>query len=270
MISMADVAWNPDSRADIADTNWKTQARKVNIAERIRNSLFYPVSIAAGELKVPEDGVFHNRTRITLKSVLPGEIRYTLDGNPPHRNSTKYENPFELDRSVTLRAALFQNGIQVLHDSRKKFRQVKPALNLALGKPASSNRTSGPPFSIGRLTDGGTGVLDYYLGYPAEPKPLHVTIDLGKPVSINRITVYAYFNSRAYESYEVQVSEDGVKSERVAERLKKPEKSTPFVHHDFPARQVRYIKIISHGCKQNVFDSFSRLVEIQAFKIDRK
>jgi len=33
--------------------------------------------------------------------------------------------------------------------------------------------------TIVRLTDGGTGVLDYYLAYPSEPDPVEVTVDLG-------------------------------------------------------------------------------------------
>ena len=105
--------------------------------------------------------------------------------------------------------------------------------NLALGKPVQSNRTSGSPFSIGRLTDGGTGVLDYYLAYPSEPEPVEVTVDLGDPTTINRITVFAYFNARAYESYRVLASRDGKEFSEVGRRLEKPAESTAFVNHDF-------------------------------------
>jgi len=263
VIPMAEIAWNHDQKRDYQDF-----AKRSAAAESVRRRAFYPVEIAADSLAVPEDGVFHNQTSVTLKKgASPGEIRYTLDGSAPAANSAVYSKPLTIERSTIVRAALFAGGKQTGHGSRLLLTCVKPMKNLALGKPVKSSLTSGSPFSIGRLTDGGVGVLDYYLAYPAQPEPVKVTVDLGRPTKINRITVYAHFNNRAYESYRVLVSTDGRKFTPVADRTKKPEKSTAFVNHDFAARKVRYIRVESSGCKHKVFDAFSKLVEIQAFLI---
>ena len=175
-----------------------------------------------------------------------------------------------MNKSTTVRAALFEDGKQVSHGSRRSLTCVKPIANLALGKPVASNRTSGSPFSIGRLTDGGIGVLDYYLAYPSEPDPVEITVDLGDPTTINRVTVFAYFNGRAYESYRVLVSTDGKEFSEVGRQVDKPEAPTASVDHDFEPQAVRFVKVESHGCKQNVYGSFSRLIEVQAFFVEEQ
>ena len=239
------------------------------VRQTVRQRTFYPVDIVCNGLAVPEDGVFDDQTQVSLqKGNHSGEIRYTLDGNKPTAGSTLYQQPLTIDQSTIVRAALFIDGEQSSHGSRRSLTCVKPIANLALGKPVQSNRTSGSPFSLGRLTDGGVGVLDYYLAYPAEPDPAEVTVDLGDATTINRITVFAYFNASAYESYRVLVSTDGEEFLEVGNRLEQPAESTASVNHDFERRDVRYIRIESNGCKQNVFESFSRLIEVQAFLIE--
>jgi hexosaminidase len=265
VIPMAEIAWNHDQERDCRDF-----AARSTATETVRQRAFYPVDLVCDGLAVPEDGVFHDQTRVSLdKGGRSGEIRYTLDGSKPTASSMLYREPIVIDRSTIVRAALFTDGEQVSHDSRRSLTCVEPIMNLALGKPVTSNRTSGSPFSIGRLTDGGTGVLDYYLAYPSEPAPVEVTVDLGDSTTINRITIFAYFNARAYESYRVLVSRDGEEFVEVGNRLDKPGEPTASVSHNFEPQKVRYIKIESHGCKQNVFDSFSRLIEIQAFLMER-
>jgi len=265
VIPMAEIAWNHDRKRD-----YREYAARSSDAEKVRRRAFYPVEIVTGALAVPEDGVFHDRTRVSLRTGdRPGEIRYTLDGHEPTAHSPLYREPLTVQRSAVIRAALFEDGRQSSHGSRRSLTCVKPIRNLALGKPVRSNRTSGSPFSVGRLTDGGVGVLDYYLAYPSEPDPVEVTVDLGEPTTIDRVTVFAFFNARAYESYRVLVSKDGKAFSEVGKRVERPEKSTASVDHDFTRRRVRYIRVESNGCKRNVFESFSRLIEIQAFLTEK-
>ena len=261
VIAMAEIAWRHDPKRD-----YPGFAARSSATETVRRRAFYPVEIVCDSLAVPEDGVFHDRTRVTLQTGgMRGEVRYTLDGTEPAASSALYGEPLTIDKSTIVRAALFQDGKQISHGSRLSLTCVKPIKNLALGKPVTSNRTSGSPFSLGRLTDGGVGVLDYYLAYPSEPDPIEVTVDLGEPTTIDRVIVFAYFNRRAYESYRVLVSTDGKQFSEVADRTAKPDNSTASVDHDFAPRKVRYVRVESNGCKQNVFGSFSRMIEIQAF-----
>lgn len=260
VIPMAEVAWsNPKSR-DFADFD-----RRAATCERIRRRAFYPVAIKASPIVLEQEGVFHGKTTFTLSSQAEGEIRYTLDGSEPTKDSALFKGPFTLDRSAIVRAASFLNGAKLGHGSRRTLTRVFPQENLALGKPVTTSATSGSPFSVERLTDGGTGNLDYYLGYPAEPEPIDLTIDLGKAMPINRVVTHAFFNQSNFESYQILVSQDGEQFTPVANRLQKPEHLSASAEHDFPETEARYVRISTHGCKGNVFDSFSRLTEIQVF-----
>jgi hexosaminidase len=160
---------------------------------------------------------------------------------------------------------LFKEGEQVGHGTRRNFTRVEPIRNLALGKPVISSVSSGSPFSVERVTDGGVENLGFYLGYPAGPNPVEITIDLESSQSISRVFVVAYTIGNSFEKYSVEVSEDGTTFEEVASRLKRPEEASGTVEHEFSPRNVRYVRIKSFGNKGYVFDSFSKIVEVQVF-----
>ncbi len=261
LIPMAEVAWNHDAARD-----YEKFSKRVEETESIRNRIFYPCSISGSSIVIESDGVFHGSSEISLKSTLQGELRYTLDGTAPTSKSTLFSTPFKLEKSAIIRCATFVNGKQVGHGSRRTMTQVNPVDNLALGKPVTSSTTSGAPFSVERLTDGGTGNLDYYLGYPGEPEPIKITVDLGKPIEINQIVMNTFSNGGTFEKYELQISKDGKTFEPVAKRHTRPEKSTGRIEHDFELQSARYVRVLTHGCKGYVFDSFSRITEIQVFK----
>lgn len=263
LIAFAEVAWNPGRERDYLDYE-----RRLETTEAARHDAFYPVAIEATNLVVPADGVFHNQTEVSLstRSDEPAEVRYTLDGSLPTPDSTLYQGPFLMEESKMVRAAQFISGEQVGLGSRRNLKRVVPVENLALGKPVTSSVSSGSPFSVERLTDGGIENLDFYLGYPAEPEPISVTIDLEEIQQISRIVVYAYSINNSFEKYHVEVSADGEEFAEVASRLEKPEKVSAFVEHNFDTRDVRYVRIRSHGNKGYVFDSFSKLIEVQVFE----
>lgn len=268
LIPLAEVAWNEGPR-NVADFR-----KRVSVSELIRQQMFYPVEIEAGSLAVAEDGVFHDQVEITLRATQESdavEIYFTVDGSMPTADSERYTQPILLDRSTSVRAALFDAGswTQIGHGSRRKFVCVNTddvdAANVAFMKPVTTSATSGAPFSIQRITDGGTGNLDYYLGYPAEPKPISITIDLEKVHEVNRIVVHACSVGSSWESYVVSVSADGKAFTRVADRSEKPEQPAAFSEHRFFPVSARFVRIDTAGCKDNVFDSFSRIAEVEIF-----
>ena len=60
---------------------------------------------------LPNGGSFTNSVRVTLVSSVPaGEIRYTLDGAEPTLGSTRYQTPFELTQTGTVKARLYVNA----------------------------------------------------------------------------------------------------------------------------------------------------------------
>jgi hexosaminidase len=267
IIPLAEIAWNPNQTR-----NYKQFETRVNKTEAIRKRAFYLIEIDATPMALETEGVFHNQTTVTLisnvdKKIDGAKIHYSLDGTQPGLDSQRYDSPFTLDESATLRAVCFVDGTQVGHEIRQTFVAVDPVQNLALGKPVTSSVTSGPIFSTARLTDGGTGTLDYYLGYPAEPEPILITVDLGSVTEFSQVVIHAFSTENAFESYEVQTSADGRTFNRVAQRMEKPSNPSPKVVHDIPKTKARFVRVVTHGCKGYVFDSFSKLIEIQVFAL---
>lgn len=261
LIPFAEIAWNP-----AGTRNYSEFSPRAARTEDVRRAAFYPVTIDASDLVVPADGVFHGRTNVTLSTGRDdGQIRYTLDGSQPTATSAVYQQPLTLTKSATVRAALFVDGKSVGHGSRLNLTCVEPIENLALGKPVTSSRSSGPPFSVERVTDGGTDFLDFYLGYPADPDPVLMTIDLEQPQQIARVVVHAYAVSNSFEKYTVEVSTDGRTFDEVASRQQRPDKEQRVMEHSFAPRNARYVRIRSFGNKGYVFDSFSKIVEVQVF-----
>jgi hypothetical protein len=68
--------------------------------------------------------------RIALRGSLPKatiEIRYTRDGTTPSARSPLYAEPFPIDDEMTIRAAVFRDGKQVLTLS-SSFRHIDPTI----------------------------------------------------------------------------------------------------------------------------------------------
>ena len=56
------------------------------------------------------DGVFEGVSSVPVQLQGQGEIRYTLDGSPPDRNSPLYEGPISISETTVLRARCFREG----------------------------------------------------------------------------------------------------------------------------------------------------------------
>ena len=270
LIPMAEVAWNANQDKDFASFEINSK-----VAEFMRVSAFYPIQIEADSLALQAETVAHNQTNVTLNCPLlksladEAKIRFTLDGNEPTYESTVFLRPFRLTKSAVVRAAVFADGKQISHGTRRTFVVVEPTDNLALGKPVTTSTTTDELFSTARLTDGGTGNLDYYLGYPTEPKPIEITIDLEKSKKINRIVIHTFTNGKggAFEKFRVEVSADGKTFKEVGDRTTKPDKDTETTPIEFKFDEVpaRYVRVVTSGMKGFVFESFSKITEVQVF-----
>ncbi|MEL6109322.1 MAG: family 20 glycosylhydrolase [Planctomycetota bacterium] len=273
LIPFAEVSWAGEDERDFQAFELRAKATEIT-----RRHCFYPVTIQALNLVIPGDGVFHHKTELRMKlseSLKDAEIRYTLNGQLPRADSSLYSGPVTINDSAIVRAAAFVGGHSLGHASRLKLTRVTPTKNLALGKPVVSTAPSASPFSVERLTDGGTENLGFYLGYSAEPEPIRITIDLESVLPVDRIVVHAYSISNSAEQYAVEVSADGETFERVGRYRERPDNpvrprpgSAVPVEHAFAARDVRYVRIVTNGNKGYVFDSFSKLVEVQVFGPD--
>jgi hexosaminidase len=79
------------------------------------------------------------------------------------------------------------------------------------------------------------------------------------------VVVYERAIGGSHEIYDVLVSADGQAFEKIGSAEKGSRGDQNFVEHSFPAREIRFIKIVTHGCHGLTFPSFSRLSEVMAF-----
>ena len=179
------------------------------------------------------------------------------------RNFDEFHSRFRLAESI--RGTAFENVSNASTSRPTESDGVDG--NLAHGKPVATSATSGSPFTTACVTDGETDNLGFYLGYPAtSEKPIAITVDLQEPQTVSRIVVHAYTVSGSFEKYTVQISTNGKSFTDVGSRLEKPESPQTMIEHKFEPRKAQFIRVLSHGNRGYVFDSFSKIVEIEAFE----
>lgn len=138
--------------------------------------------------------------------------------------------------------------------------------NLAyLAKVTPSDGATQPHFGPQRLTNGIPDRFDHFLGFPTQPDPLEILIELTAPATVGRIVVYERAVGGSHEIYDLLVSADGETFEKIGSAQLGTRSDSNHVEHLFPAREIRYIKIVTQGCHGLTFPSFSRLSEVMAF-----
>ena len=74
-----------------------------------------------------ESDIFQNELRITLSSNLEGaEIRYTLDGSAPIKQSPVYQDAILLNDTTTVKAQVFREGQPASGVEEKSYRKILP------------------------------------------------------------------------------------------------------------------------------------------------
>jgi len=138
--------------------------------------------------------------------------------------------------------------------------------NLAYrGRVTASAGESQPVFGPDRLTNGIPDRFDHFLGYPTQPRPLEITIELGAAATVGRVVVHERAIGQSHEIYDLLVSKDGSSWQLVGSSKKGTRGEQRFVEHRFAPRDVQYLKIVTQGCHGLTFPSFSRLSEVEAF-----
>jgi len=138
--------------------------------------------------------------------------------------------------------------------------------NLAyLAKVTPSAGASQPQFGPQRLTNGIPDKFDHFLGFPTQPTPLDIVIELKKPADLSRIVVFERAIGKSHEIYDLLVSADGATYQKVGGSKEGTRGDSDHVEHRFQSQKVAFIKISTQGCHGLTFPSFSRLSEVQAF-----
>lgn len=124
---------------------------------------------------------------ISLKSdIYPSEIRYTLDGSTPDKNSPLYTAPFEVAGGCELRSVVFRG-----EEMAAEPRTAEIGWNKAIGKKVTYAQPYSKQYPAGgdqALVNGYTGGYGYGDGrWQGFLRGIDVTIDLDTITDINRV-----------------------------------------------------------------------------------
>ena len=178
------------------------------------------------------------------------EIRYTTDGSEPGGNSTRYRGPFEITKSVTIKAAAFQRTKQF-----GTTRTVQYMVHKASGKPYTLSHqpqkyTGGEQYG---LTNGVVGAPKAWNNWVAqEGHDMDPVIDLGAVTDFSRVTTH-FANAKVAWIYPpreivVSVSDNGTDFREVARKKFNADEmqgiSVETVELETPGAKGRYIRFV--------------------------
>lgn len=192
-----------------------------------------------------------------------GEIRYTLDGSVPTAKSTLYTAPFTVSKVCTVKAQIFDG--KDVGGVVEEFLPANKALNAKVVYNIQADIT--PAGGDMALVDGYSGKLEF--NHPRwqrwDTKDMDVTVDLGSPTDIKRLTTYFFHSSGDHvvppTKVEYLVSNDGVNFKSVgiidlgiAENMNAGKARIPAVK-DKVNTKARYVRVVAknHGIMPDWF-----------------
>jgi len=210
LAALAEVVWSPKGHRDWGDFSRRMLAQYKRYANRDINYSLSAFQVTA----VPEVNTLNKTLKITLESeVYKPTIRYTLDGSEPDANSALYERPFEIDQTSTVKAVVFQNGRSMQQVMERHYNIHKAfGAEVKLEFPNSPTYDGHGQYSLVNGIRGSRSFSDgNWKGFRGDD--MVATIDLGEPVSINRVEVGALHTYASWiflpQWVSFEVSEDG-------------------------------------------------------------
>lgn len=227
LAALAEVLWSPkESR------NWTCFTHRMKHQYNRYKKLGINYSLSAFQVNTTNILDTLNQTiKVKLTADIEDpQIRYTLDGTDPNRQSKTFNKPIVINKSTTLKSAVFENG-----EMPGKIRTNHFNLHKAFAKNIELEYTNSPRYDgSGKhtLVNGITGSNSYsdgnwqgFLG-----RDMVATIDLGIPQSIESIMVDALQDITSWiflpQSATFEVSTDG-ESFSVLETVKLDAPSPP-------------------------------------------
>lgn len=217
MSALAEVVWSrKESR------NWENFHERLRAHFKRLEALRVNYSHGSFTVDLKTEIVPQRGVRVQLESEQPhAEIRYTLDGSAPTKQAPLYRKPFVLKRTATVHAGVFVAGAL-----KEEATQQEVLVHHALGaKVRYATAPSAKYFGGGErgLVNGLRGnlqSLNEMLWQGFEGIDAEVTIDLGKPVSVKKLSA-TFGQQRAWWIFlpthvEYELSNDGKNFEHAA------------------------------------------------------
>jgi hexosaminidase len=218
LLALSEAVWSPKTQRNWLGFNQRLQPHMVGFEHK---GLHY----SKGNFKVDIKPVVENgKISISLESentatqsvvaqyALKGVIHYTTDGSMPTTGSPKYDKPFEVNKAMTVKAALaVNNQIMTLKPAEQSFTFNKATgKNVQYATPFNKNY---PANGANSLTDGFRGTKDHGKQWHSfSGKDMVATIDMGTPTAASSIMIGCLQNYGSWifypQSVKFEVSED--------------------------------------------------------------
>jgi hypothetical protein len=163
---------------------------------------------------------FIDRTMISMgSSITDSQIFYTTDGSEPSVNSTRYEIPFIIDQTTTIKAVAHKDGMPLSHSIKSEFYKIPIGRSITLYTHYANQYSAGGDLA---LIDFIRGPLNFrtgaWQGY--EGVDLDAVIDLGSIQLISNIEAGFLLDVGAWiffpEQVDFAVSSDGKNYQQIA------------------------------------------------------
>jgi len=182
---------------------------------------------------------FADPITVTVKSVQPGEIRYTLDGQKPTAKSALYAGPVKIaGGTTTFQAALFgPDGKQIGEPWGDTYTWVNYEKNLTTGKPVL---TSKGPTENTYPVDGYVEPDNHWGGDAGG----WYQVDLEKVHTLNEVHLYTWYGDGRVYTYTIELSVDGKTWKKVVDgSANKVVTSDKGYRHKIDPTDGRYVRV---------------------------
>ncbi len=247
--------WGPDNVFAEEEINRRAAATEARLGSLIRT-----VNIAGQGLR--EANIFDEQLTVAFSSTIKdAPIRYTLDGTVPTAGSTLYTGPFKLTDTARVTAAAFDAAGKLLgYASAAAFTWSNKEINLTTGKPVTASGTEAS-YVPANAVDGSV-LLDS--AWWASPSPQWLQIDLGETYTLDRATVFPFWDGHRYYQYTVELSTDGKTWTPVVDMSKNTTPSSPKGHSStFAPAAGRYVRVTM---LKNSANMGVHLVEVRVYE----
>ncbi|MCY2931307.1 MAG: family 20 glycosylhydrolase [Planctomycetota bacterium] len=238
---------------------------------RLVNYSFRPLAASVKGV-LPQERFRLNRyiekVEVTLKSALPGEIRYTLDGKEPKADSTLYTGPVKIEGGTkSIRSALFVGGKKVGDEWGDGYTWLNYEKNITTGKPTVSGKGTGtnePSTYETGVSLACDGLVEVDKHWGMSPFPCWLKIDLQKTVKLDEIRLICWWGDGRSYQYAIELSNDEKTWTKVVDASANTKETTEQGYdHKFAPTHARYIRVVMLKNSANIA---VHIVEVRAYE----
>lgn len=243
ILALAEVGWSAKENKDYAEF-----LKRLRSEQPLLKTLHVNTSNTFDEITDSVSETADHQVSLSLNTTLPGsKIFYTTDGTTPGLKSKKYDEPFAIIQSGTVKASVFSHGKVTGRMYEKSFH-----LHKAIGKTITlANQPQGGynPGNTFGLVNGVFGSKLYNDGqwYGFSGNDLDAIVDLGSVQTISQlgINILKYHWQKMWEPtlLTFEVSEDGKAYAEVYRQTAFNANGINAVRASIKPLQARYIRV---------------------------